>query len=133
MGRFPLIHGVNSFLSGRGSLRLAQVLFYLNALIWLSFGLFSLARLRAAPSASPLALAVIAVLMAGNAAAMFIAGATLALRSRLAHAFALAVLLANILLTFTDQFGLFDLLTLLLDLILLILIVGLAIARNLPR
>jgi len=37
---------------------------------------------------------------------------------------ALAVLLVNIVLTFTDQFGLFDLLTLLLDLIILALLLA---------
>ncbi len=100
-------------------MRLAQALFFLNAAIWLLFGVWSVLRLSAATSGHALTAVVVAILMFGNAAAMLWSGVTIAKRQKRFYALALAVLLVNIVLTFTDQFGLLDLLTLLLDLVLL--------------
>lgn len=106
-------------------IRVAQALFFLNAAIWVLFGIASVLRLSAATSANALTAVVVAVLMFGNAAAMLWSGVTIARRQKRFYALALAVLLINIVLTFTDQFGLFDLLTLLLDVALLgILLAG---------
>jgi hypothetical protein len=58
---------------------------------------------------------VVTVLTFGNAGAMLIAGLWLSKRTKGAFFFALAVLGANILLTFTDQVGFFDILTALID------------------
>ena len=62
---------------------------------------------------------MIGILMFGNAAAMLLAGLGLATRRRLAFYFAIFILLVNIILTLTDQFGALDLATLVIDAILL--------------
>ncbi len=92
-------------------------LLVLNAAIWLSFGTISLIRMKANTSLPDFVLLIIAVLMLGNAGAFLLSA--WALRTRLRGAFwlTLTVLLVNIVLTFTDQFGWFDFATLLLDLI----------------
>lgn len=112
----------NSTPSRPPAIRYVQWLFYLNTAIWLLIGVYSLIRLYRGEDTPDITLLVVAVLMFGNAAAMLIAGWGLGLRNRWLYLFAIAVLLFNILLTFTDQFGIFDLLTLLLDLVLLILL-----------
>jgi hypothetical protein len=103
--------------------RIAQWLFALNTLVWLALGAATLVRMNdRSPSAG---VWLIAALMAGNAAAMAICAWGLGWRLRLFDLFALLVLAVNILLTFTDQFGYLDLLTLLLDLVLFILVIAL--------
>lgn len=70
---------------------------------------------------------MVGILVFGNAAAMLLAGIVIGWPRRLFYLFALAVLGVNIVLTFTDQVGIWDVLTLLVDLAL----VGLLIAgRN---
>jgi hypothetical protein len=106
---------------------LTQGLFLLNAAIWLLFGVISLWRLGNNPTNQEFTLWVVALLMFANVAAMLITGVGLGTRyRRLFVFFGLLVLLGNIILTFTDQFGLFDLLTLLLDLVMLglLLVIG---------
>jgi hypothetical protein len=93
----------------------AQALFWLNAAIWLVFGLIGLMRLSNSGNPS-ITLWVVAILMFGNVGAMLIAGFWLGRQSRWAFFFALAVLAVNILLTFTDQVGFFDIITAILDL-----------------
>lgn len=105
------------------AVKYAQWLFYLNAAIWLVFGVASLARLSRGGAPPNITLLVVAVLMFGNAAAMLVAGWGLGKQNRWLYLLAIAVLLVNILLTFTDQFGIFDLLTLLIDAALLTLLV----------
>jgi hypothetical protein len=106
------------------AMRWAQGLFFLNAAIWLVFGIASVVRL-AGNAGQGVTAVVIAILMFGNAGSMALSGALLGKRRMLFHLFALAVLAANVVLTFTDQFGAFDLITLIIDLVLLgILIVG---------
>ena len=61
--------------------------------------------------------------MAGNAALMAAAGLVVQRPRRRYLFFALAVLLANIILTITDEFGLFDLITLVIDLAILVLLI----------
>lgn len=95
-------------------LHLTRRLLWLNAAVWLSFGLISLLRLGSDGRTSTITLLIMAVLMTGNAAALFLAGCGLD-KHRLFHPFAFIIILVNILLTFTDEFGLFDFLTLLLD------------------
>jgi len=96
----------------------ARSLFLLNALVWLILGIFTFDRLSRADDAEPVVLWVVGILMFGNTGAMLLIGLLIGRQRRLVFAFALAVLLVNILLTFTDQFGLLDFLTLLLDLFL---------------
>ena len=77
----------------------AQAIFRLNAVIWLVFGIISLVRLAGNPTHQTITL--------------------ISKRNQWLYLIALTVLLGNIILTFTDQFGLFDLITLVIDLILL--------------
>lgn len=91
-------------------------MFYLNALIWLAFGVTSLIRMSNGDQNQIFTQAVVAVLIFGNAAAMLVSGLGLGTQRKIFFYLALGVLAANILLTFTDQFGIFDLLTLLIDL-----------------
>lgn len=68
---------------------------------------------------------VVSLLMIGNAGAMLAAGIGIGRRRRLNYGFAFLVLAVNIVLTLTDQFGLLDVVTLVIDLILLGLLIGL--------
>jgi hypothetical protein len=104
------------------AIKAAQALFFLNAAIWLAFAIAAPARI-ARSTGQPLAAVVVAILMLGNAAAMLVAGLALARRTRWLYYFGIAVLLVNILLTFTDQFGLWDFITLALDVALLGLLI----------
>lgn len=106
------------------AVRAAQALFYLNAAIWLLFGMTTLARLAEATIDQSVAMVVVGIMMFGNAAAMLLAGIVIGWPRRLIYLFALSVLGVNIVLTFTDQVGIWDILTLLVDLAL----VGLLIA-----
>ena len=101
-----------------GSVRVARILFYLMAATWLVFAVFSVVRLLDRLG-SPVTPFLVAIFMMGNVAAMALAGLLLGRPHKLWHLFALAVLLVNIVLTFPDEFGLFDLLTLIVDLVIL--------------
>ena len=108
------------------AVRAARVLFFLDAAIWLALGITSLFRVSRGPTTMITAI-VIGVLMFGNAGAMMVSGFGLG-KWRGFYYLALAVLLVNIVLTFTDQVGLLDILTFALDLVLLILLI---VARKL--
>lgn len=112
---------MKQFLGGRRAVQLAKGLFFLNGLIWLGLSVAGVLRLV---GGNPATLAVVSLLMFGNSAAMFLAGLLLGEGRRLGYVFALALLLVNILLTFTDQVGLLDWLTVAIDLILLGLLLG---------
>ena len=106
------------------TMRWAQGLFFLNAAIWMVFGTVSVVRIGGSAGQGVTAV-VVAVLMFGNAGAMALSGALLGKRRLLFYLFALAVLAVNVALTFTDQVGAFDLITLIIELVLLgILIVA---------
>ena len=102
-----------------GPVKTAQAIFGLNAIIWLMFGIISLARLAGKQSNQAIILWIVAILMFANMGAMLLSAWLIGKRKMIFYLIALAVLLINIILTFTDQFGLFDLLTLLIDLVLL--------------
>ena len=97
----------------------AQAIFRLNAVIWLVFGIISLVRLAGNPTHQTITLFVVASLMFVNVGAMLLSAWLISKRNQWLYLIALTVLLGNIILTFTDQFGLFDLITLVIDLILL--------------
>ena len=106
------------------AMRWAQGLFFLNAAIWLVFGIVSVVRI-AGNAGQGVTAVVVAVLMFGNAGAMALSGVLLSKRRLLFYLFAMAVLAVNIILTFTDQVGAFDWITFAVDLVLLgILIVA---------
>jgi hypothetical protein len=111
-----------SWLKTLNAVRAAQILFFLNAVIWLILGIVSLLRLsRGSPIPIIMALGI-AIMMFGNASAMIVSGFGLR-KWRGFYYLALAVLLVNIVLTFTDQVGLLDILTFALDLVLLGLLI----------
>lgn len=102
-------------------------LFGLNAAIWLVLGVTSLYRMGGSGDISQTTALIIAVLMFGNAAGMLLVGFGIARRIKLFFYLALALLGVNVLLTFTDEFGVLDLITLVIDLVL----VGLLIINRL--
>ena len=104
------------------TVRVAQILFFLDAAIWIALGITSLLNV-ARGSTSIMTAIVIGVLMFGNAGAMVLSGFGLG-KWRGFYYLALAVLLVNIVLTFTDQVGSLDILTFLLDLALLVLLIA---------
>jgi len=97
------------------SVSAAQALFFLLAAIWLLIGILSLVRMANGATDQTITMWVVAVLVAANAGAMLIAGLGLRSRHKVFYYFALVLLVANIVLTVTDQFGLLDLVTLLMD------------------
>ena len=105
-------------------IRIAQILFFVNAIIWLLFGVVSLYRMATGESDYAITLLVIAIFMFGNVAAMLVAGFVIRWPQKRWFWLATAVLLINIILTFTDQVGIFDLLTLLLDVVILSLLIA---------
>ena len=102
----------------------AQSLFFLNAAIWLVFGIVTLLGMATRHPEQAVAYGIIAFLMFGNVGAMILSGLAIGKRHRLFYFFALAVLGINIVLTVTDQFGVFDLITLLIDVCLLGLLIA---------
>jgi lysylphosphatidylglycerol synthetase-like protein (DUF2156 family) len=102
----------------------AQGLFFLNAAIWLGFAVWTVVRPGGIGPVSAAAGWVVAMLMVGNAVAMLLSGLGIGTRRRLFYVFALLVLAVNIVLTFADEFGVFDAATLLIDVALLGLLIA---------
>jgi len=105
------------------AVKAAASLFWLNAAIWLIIGVVSLVRVGGSTTISKAIMLVIAVLMFANAAGMLWIGIGIARRRKLYFYLALGFLAINILLTFTDEFGILDLITLLIDIFLLGLLI----------
>ena len=103
-------------------LQALQVLFGLNAFIWLASYLTRLAQLRQAGVTDGIAALVITGLMGGSAIAMLLAGLCLSRRCKLYLYFTAGVVLTNIMLAVIDQVGLFNPLTLLIDVMILALL-----------
>ena len=96
---------------------IAQSLLFINACVWLVIAVNSILRLESISNTPMVVLWVVIILMFTNAGAMFVTGLWLGRQSKWAYFLALAVLLVNILLTFTDQVGFYDIVTVLLDLV----------------
>ena len=103
-------------------LKIARAMFFLNALIWLGFSIYLFREMTR--NDNGLSATLIAVFMLGNAVAMFASGLLIYKRIKWGYYFSVAVLALNILLTFTDQFGIADFLTLLVDIVLLMILVS---------
>jgi hypothetical protein len=95
----------------------ARALFFVNTLIWLGLAAYVLYDM-AVINTNRLPAILVGVFMLGNAAMMLVSAIMLGKRQTWAYYFAILVLAVNIILTFTDQFGFWDLLTLIIDLIL---------------
>ena len=100
-------------------IQIGKWLFWLNAAVWLIFGIWSMVRIGNSEGGTAVTLWIIAILMLGNVAAMLWSSWAIQKQAAWYRFAVIVILVANILLTITDQFGIFDLLTLLLDLILL--------------
>jgi hypothetical protein len=101
--------------------RMTQTLFLFNAAIWLVITIASLVRLDSSSAITPW---IIAILMLGNVAALLLCGWGIGTGQKRFLVLALVVLAINILLTITDQVGIFDIATLVIDLILVGLVIG---------
>ena len=106
------------------SVRTAQILFGLNTLIWIIFGVVSLLKIGDDLTTPRYSLWIIAILMFGNAVAMALSGYGLSNKGKLPYSLAMIVLGINIILTVTDQVGIFDWVTLIIDFILLTILIA---------
>ena len=98
-------------------IRIVRYLLGLSALIWAVFAFFTRYNLAEQYPEQGAPYDLIALMMVGNATAMLVAAWLVGKGKRLFYLLTLALMLVNIFLTFTDQFGGFDLATLILDLI----------------
>jgi|PlaIllAssembly_1097288.scaffolds.fasta_scaffold599304_2 hypothetical protein len=92
--------------------------FFFNAVIWTILGVYSILRTAGKPDQSIMML-VIAILMFGNVGAFIFCGLTIGKKSRIFYLVCILVLAVNITLSITDEVGLLDLITLLVDLVIL--------------
>jgi hypothetical protein len=92
--------------------------FFLNAVIWTILGIYSILRTGGKPDQS-IMMQVVAILMFGNVGAFVFCGLTIGKKSRIFYLFSILVLAVNITLSITDEFGLLDLITMLVDLVIL--------------
>jgi hypothetical protein len=99
-------------------------LFYLIAAIWLAFGFVSLLRAQQHGNLPLMIAVLLGILMFGNAAALFWMGWGIGKEPQGYYYPALVLIVVNIILTFTDEFGFFDGLTLLIDLVILALLLA---------
>ena len=91
---------------------------------WLAFGAWSIFRMSAASSGvSTAVLSVISILMFANGLFLIWVGWEIGRGKRLFFYVGLLMLMGNIFLTFTDEFGTFDLVTLIINILLLILLI----------
>ena len=106
--------------------KIAAGLFLLIGVIWIIFSLITMFRSATKPSLPAGLFWILVVLMVGNGLLLIGTGWGVYQRRPLFYWFGLVWLLVNIILTFTDQFGFFDLVTLFIDLG----IVGLLVFRR---
>ena len=108
----------NSWLRG-----VVGALFNLMAVIWFILAMLTLFQGGGLQSASIAGFLILAALMVGNALGFFVLGLGIRSARRFWFSLGYVFLAINILLTFTDQFGAWDLITLILDILLLVLLV----------
>jgi hypothetical protein len=106
------------------SVTAARWMFVLLGVIWLLFGVWSLTRIsEEGGNLSSTMLGIMAMLMFVNAAVLIWIGWGIGKGQRLFYYFGLLVLAGNIFLTLTDEFGIFDLVTLIINASLLALLI----------
>ena len=106
------------------SVTAARWMFVLQGVIWLLFGVWSITRLsNSGGNLSCKMLGIISMLMFVNAIVLIWIGWGIGKGQRLYYYFGLLVLAGNIFLTLTDEFGVFDLVTLVFAVGLLILLI----------
>jgi hypothetical protein len=119
-GRMPTIKNTNrpERTQFPASVKIIKFLFFLMGTIWLVLGISYLIKFDTQEYAIYLF-----ILMVINAAILYWLGWGIT-RKRVFFYFGIGYLLLNILLTITDQFGLLDLLTMLIDIVLVILLIA---------
>jgi hypothetical protein len=105
-------------------IKIARALFFLNAVTWLGFAIYLYREMTGLDNR--LSAVIIAIFMLGNAVALFISGLLIHRRVKWGYYFSIAVVALNIILTFTDQFGVADFLVLLLDTVLFMILISLS-------
>ena len=98
----------------------AQTLLLLIGVVWLVVGAMTLVRM----TGGPVAAVIIAVLMFGNAAVLLWLAQGIGRQSRRVYNLALIILAANLVLSVTDQVGLYDIIGMCVTLALLILLLA---------
>ena len=98
--------------------RLAQAIFILNAGIWIFLAIGTVLSGITKNADRLVMAAVLAVFMVGNAAGMALFAVFIGKRNRWLYFSAVAFLLLNIILTVTDQVGIWDWVTLVIDILL---------------
>lgn len=103
----------------------ARWLFILLGGIWLVFGVWSIMRIGSEGSRVPVAMFwIIAILMLVNALLLIWIGWGIGRGNSLYYYFGLLLLAGNIFLTFTDEFGTFDFVMLIINVALLVLLIA---------
>ena len=105
-------------------LRVAQALFALNGFVWIGLGAGTLLRLGDTSSNLQVIMAIMGVIMFGNAGAFLLSAWLLPKKRMPVFIFALLLLVVNILLTFTDQVGFWDWATVSIDFLLVGILLG---------
>jgi hypothetical protein len=113
------------------SIKVARALFYLMAVIWGIFGVASL--LRGINTTMLVAAVIVAILMFANAALYLWAGWGIGRQRVRFYNLGIALLAVNLLLTITDQMGIYDWITLVIDLAALILLFVIRLQTLKPR
>ena len=101
----------------------ARLLFFVNALVWLGFAAYVV--LDMANNLNEISAAVfVGIFMLVNAGLMLWCGIMLTKPQKWGYYFALALIFINILYTLSVQFGLLDIITFVLDVIILIVLIS---------
>jgi len=93
----------------------------MNALFWLGFGIYVV--LDMANNLNMSSAIFVGIFMFGNAGLMIWSGTLLYRRQKWGYYFALIIILINIFYTLSVQFGLLDVITFVLDLIILLMLI----------
>lgn len=104
-------------------LRIAQILLYFNAVIWLLFSAATIISMISGDVTQIFSGIILGTLMLGNVALLYGAGLGIKRPRQRYLYFALAILALNLILSITDEFGLLDLATLLLNLATIMLLI----------
>ncbi|MAT42291.1 MAG: hypothetical protein CL609_08125 [Anaerolineaceae bacterium] len=103
--------------------KISAFLFVLIGLIWFVFSVITLTRASVSSILPTWLIWLLSAMMVGNGLLLIVVSWGIRHQKRRFYWFGLILLFLNILLTFTDQFGLFDLVTLLLDVGLFIVLI----------
>ena len=101
-----------------------RILFLLNAVVWVVLGAVTLARMASGSPEQASVAGILTALMAAYALVLCFIAWSLGKRKRIFYYFAIAVSVLTILLTFTDQVGLADIIGLVMALVPLVLLIA---------